>query len=67
MSRYLVSLNSLKSKNNGSVLLFKPTFRHGNRFLFTVIKDGKDGHGLKLTMFCQLFQVLMICPQKSPK
>ena len=36
-------------------------------FLSSVVMDGKNGNGLKLEKNGPIFQVLMLCLQKSPK
>ena len=53
ISRYLQSFKSYDfflsiEHKKLMVLLFKTVFRHWNRFLSSVAKDEKDGHGLKL-------------------
>ena len=62
-----MSSYQLDSKNDSPVLLFKTICRYCNYFLLSVATDSKDGHGFKLEKLGQLFQVLMVCLQKSPK
>ena len=44
-------------------VLFETISRHRNCFLPSVVKNGKDGHGVQLVKV----GLLMLCLQKSPK
>ena len=57
--------HQLNSKNNVQF----PYLRPCNIYVMTLFPtaDGKDGNGLKLGKLGQIFQVLMLYLQKSPK
>jgi len=61
----------MNSKNKGALLL-KAILRHENCFLLSVATDSKDGNQWIDTWknwanFSPVFQVLMLCSQKSRK
>ena len=59
LKRQKLSSHQLNSKNNGP-----DQFRY-LRLRYIVTTDGKDGHDWKSKKSSQLFQVLILCPQKK--